>query len=133
VRHSENDGLPVGQKRALVALVSEPTVKAAAVAAGVGRATLYRYMASGAFRAALARRQSEVLAVSSLRLAGMLEAALDVVGRAVNGERVTTTELRAAALVLRHVTGLLEYASLEERVLALEERSERGEANGRRT
>jgi hypothetical protein len=123
--------LSVRQRRAVAALLSEPTVAAAAKVAGVSRKTLYRYLAAPTFRAALAERQGDVLRMSAARLAGMLSQALDVVGLDLGAGVAGDMRLRAAGLVLRHVASLLEYASLEERVRSLEERANRSGKNGR--
>jgi len=115
------------QRRAVAALVSEPTLAEAARAAGVSRKTLYRYLSERGFREALAEAQGDVLRLSGARVAGLLSRSLDVVGEKLCAS-VGSAPLHAAGLVIRHGTALLEYASLEERVRALEEKAERDKA-----
>jgi hypothetical protein len=58
----------------------------------------------------------------SVRLAGLLVKSLDVIGLDLEPGAGAAYRLRAAALVLRHAAGLLEFVELEDRVKALEER-----------
>ena len=124
---STDDTLTARQKRAIAALVSEPTVKAAADKAGISRKTLYRYLADDAFRAELSQAQSNVLRMSTLRLAGLLQKALDVIALDMLPGVDGKIRLRAATAVLRHITGLLEYADLEQRVSELERKVQNGQ------
>lgn len=124
---SENDTLTAKQRRALAALLSEPTVKDAASKAGVSRKTLYRYLSEPAFQDALTGWQHQVLRGTSARLAGLLQKALDVIALDMEPGVDGGIQLRAAGLVLRHVAGLTEFVGLEERVRVLEENvGERG-------
>jgi hypothetical protein len=127
---AQNDRLGNKKRRALRALLAEPTIARAAKAASISERTLYRYMAEADFRAALRSAQGDMLGAAALRLSGLLQKALDVIGLdfepAVDGR----IRLTAAGLVLRHVAGLLEYMSLESRVSALENQSE-GVKNGK--
>jgi len=120
---AQDDTLNVRQRRVLSALLSEPTVKDAAKAAGVGRRTVYRYMAEPVFQAALRDAQGQMLRLAVARMAGLMEKALDVIGLDLEpGHDKAHIRLRAAALVLRHYPGLVEVHNLEERVSALEAR-----------
>ena len=128
-RPPSTGGLTQRQKRAIAALLSEPTVQAAADLADVSRATLYRYLGAPAFQEALSRAQGEVLHMSTARLAGLLSRALDELGDVLDSGRNASARQRAAATVLQHVTGLLEFADLAGRIEVLEQ-AERKKADG---
>jgi AcrR family transcriptional regulator len=113
------ENLTSRQKRAIMALLSEPTVKAAADRAGLSRETLYSYLSDAGFRAALTEAQSDAMRLVTTRLAALLERSLDVIGEGL-GDRDAGVRLRAASVVLRHVAGLLEYVDLVGRVELLE-------------
>ena len=113
------------QRRAIMALLSEATVSAAAGRAGVSRETIYRYMTDAGFRAALTAAQSDALRLVTARLAALLERSLDVIGEGL-GDRDARVKLRAASVVLGHVAGLLVYVDLEARITELERQGQNG-------
>ncbi len=116
---AQNGSLSTKQKRAIAALLTERTTAAAAQAAHVGERTLARWLTQASFQNELAAAQSDLLRLVGARLAGLLAASLAVVDEALHtsDERM---RLQAAALVLRHVAALLEYAELEGRLERLE-------------
>ncbi len=73
-----SENLTPRKRRALAALLTEPTVKAAATRAGVSRETVYKYLGDSEFQAALAVAQSSALRGVVARLVGLLGRALDV-------------------------------------------------------
>ena len=102
---SENVSLTPKQHRALVALVSSPTVGEAAKAAGVSERTLARWLSDPAFRMALGVAESDMIDGAVRAMIGDLAANHDTM-RAIrddlsNGPAV---RLRAAvALSLIHI------------------------------
>lgn len=120
---SKNGTLTARQRRAVAALVCEPTVARASGASGVSRATLYRWLNEPCFEAALTRAQGDALRESVARLSGLMLASLGELARALQSPNAAL-RLRAADIALRHVLGLLEYAEVERRLRALEERAE---------
>lgn len=115
------------KKRALEALLREPTVSRAAQTAGISERTLYRYMTDPDFQAAMVEAQGGALRTATIRLTGLLQKALDVIGLDFEPGVDGKLRLTAAGLVLRHVQNILEYADLERRVAILEQASKRGE------
>ena len=109
------------QQRALTALLTEATVSAAAHRCGLSEATLYRYQRDPSFRAALTEAQGSLLAVATARLAGLLGAALDVLGLDLQGHDARF-RLDAARVVLAHYPRLAALGSFEERLAVLEQR-----------
>jgi hypothetical protein len=115
-----NGTLTARQRRAIAALLTEPTVTAAAKTAKVGRRTLQTWLTLPHFRAALSETQGHELGLVAVRLAGLLTKSLDVIGLDMEPGAGADYRLRAAALILRHGSGLLEFADLEQRVSRLE-------------
>jgi hypothetical protein len=62
------NGLSVKQERAIAALLSEPSVKRAASAAGVGESTLFRWLSDDSFRAAYLDARRKVLSAATARM-----------------------------------------------------------------
>jgi hypothetical protein len=123
------ENLTPRKRRALAALLTEPTVKKAAVRAGVSRETLYKYLAVPEFQSALADAQSSVMQGVKARLAGLLGKSLDVLAGDLESSDVRHRQ-RAAALILGHYAGLAEFIDLAARVAALEQNTQ-GVNNGK--
>ena len=103
------DRLPVAQYAALSAIVSGNSFRRAAEAAGVSRATIYRWVQTDPlFRAAFNAWQKEIKESSHARLVKMSEQAVDVVEKALqrNDERVAVTLLREMGVMRRSPGGL---------------------------
>ena len=115
------DQLAPRQGRAVVALLEAGHVKAAARKAGVGYATLRRWLKEPAFRQALAGARREALGVALAGLQGGAAAAVRALRRALKdaGARV---RVRAADAYLRHLGKATELLDVEERLRALEDR-----------
>ena len=100
-------GLSPRQDRALQALLQEPTIGRAAMAAGVGELTLYRWMQDPTFRTALlaARREAFGQGIEDLAVEGFerrshgvgIETGADGAGQEIAGQSHRTHRL---ALIL---------------------------------
>jgi phage terminase small subunit len=116
------------QRRFLVALVANATVRDAAQAAGIGERTAWRYLAEPSVKAALTERQDAVLGHVSRRLASEMGAALDVLcGIMRNTAANDAARVSAARAVLDSGLRLAELVTLAERVAELEARMEEEE------
>ena len=115
------NALTAKQSRAVAALLSESTIKAAAEKVSVSERQLYRWLADGTFRAELQRAQDEALDLAVTRLAGGTGAALDTL-RAImaNPFSKDAARVRAAAVWLAVTLRWREVRDLAERVEALE-------------
>ncbi len=114
------------QERAIATLLTEPTIAAAAAAAGVGERTLRRWLHENeGFIAAYrqARRRASEVAVAHLQRAAE-KAAATLERNLECGD--PNPEIRAANVVLSHILRGLEFYELEERLAALERRIEDG-------
>jgi len=114
---------------AIAALLSEPTVSAAAEKAGVSEVTLWRWQNQPAFKAAfrLARREAMEKATAFLQQSSW--AAGTTLVRLL-GSPSDSVKLRAATEILNQANKGLEMLDHEERLAALEELA--AEQGGRR-
>lgn len=112
--------LTPAQRKAIETLLTEGSVAAAALTAGVARSTLYRWMSDDAFLVEL--RAAETLAVQSLSrsLTGLGESAVTALKDALAPGNKTSTRLRAAEIVIGNLLRLRELVDLETRITALE-------------
>jgi hypothetical protein len=119
---TDNDkpSLNTNQRRALQALLSEPTIRAAAEKAELGEATIYRYLRDEFFRDELRRRQDEILTATAAALVGLRGKALETLANAQDDDDVSV-RVRAANYWLRHVRDAVKLDDLADRVRALEE------------
>jgi aryl carrier-like protein len=113
--------LGTNQRRALEALLAEPSIRAAAEACKLTERTLYRYLSDPAFRAELHARQDEILAATTAALVGLTGDALSELRRIMTGGDTDSVRVRAIATWLRHTRDAVELDQLAERVAALEE------------
>jgi hypothetical protein len=60
--------LEPGQERAIIALLSEPTLKAAAASASISETTLWRWLREPAFKDAYRKARSDALAQATAKL-----------------------------------------------------------------
>ena len=119
---TENATLTPRQLRAVNALLTHPTVAAAAVVLGVAPSTIYRWLGENAFRAALAQAEGEVVAAAGRRLATLAETALDELARAmVDPMTPAPTRVRACEVILNNLLKYREIVGFEQRLAALEQ------------
>ncbi len=113
------DKLSRKHEQAIAALLSTPSIPAAAKAVGIGEATLWRWLQlpdfSAAYRAA--RRQVVERAVSELQAAA--SEAVETLKRNLTCEN-PGVEIRAAQIVLEQAVKGVELIDLQERVERLE-------------
>lgn len=95
------EDLTARQTRALAAVLSSPTVREAASAAGVGERTLGRWLASPVFRAALRDHARDVSSEATSRLLGARRRAVATLLAALDDES-PSVRLRAAVALLEH-------------------------------
>lgn len=114
--------LSAAQRRAIEALLSEPSIEAAAEASGVGRRTLHRWLAEDAtFTAALRTSQDRAIDAAVSRLAGGAVDAADVLVSIANDKAERgATRVSAARALLDSVLRMVELRDLASRVASLE-------------
>ena len=119
---ADNDALSANQRRALLALLAAPNVRAAARQCGLGERTLWRYLADETFKAVLRARQDAALAAATASLTGLAGNAVEVL-RAILLDQATTpaVRLRAAISALDQMRKSAELDNLAARVARLEE------------
>ena len=119
----ENERLSAKQQRAIDALLTEPTTRAAATAAGVSEATLWRWLADPAFskahRAARTQLLDKTLALLLAQGQGAIEALADVMKEATNPASARVSAARAILEISLKARDSLE---MEERLKTIEDR-----------
>ena len=126
---SENGSVSLSprQHRAILALLTQPTVAAAAMSSGVGESTIYKWLGEVAFRAALAQAEGEAVAAAGRRLAVLAETALDTVADVMADPTTPApVRVRACEVILNNLLRYREVVTFETRLTDLE-REMRGE------
>lgn len=120
----QTNELNANQKRALTALLSSPSIRAAAVVCKLSERTLYGYLQTPAFQTELRARQDAVLLSVTAGLSGLSGEAVEVL-RATFSDPETSPSVRVRAALgwLSELRRGLELEALADRVAALEERS----------
>lgn len=118
------------QRQAILALLSAPTVTEAANRIGVRRETLSRWMRKPAFSEALREAERESLQAFSRSLLSLSELAIKALFDALQPSGVPLRyRLQAVGLLAGNLGNVLDLASFEERLSALEAAQNDKQAN----
>ena len=113
------------QERALAALISCPTAREAAKAAGLAESTLRRYKQDPVFQAEYRRRCNELLEAACTKAKSALPPAIDRLrGIIDDDQQQPRDQIAAARAVCEYSLRLNEAVDIEQRLRALEERSQ---------
>lgn len=116
-------GLTRKQERAIIALLSEPGIDAAADACNVSRTTLWRWMQDSAFKAALLAARRETFGVATSKIAATSAIAADALRTVVSDPNAPpAARVSAAKVILERATAAIELDDLGARVAILEDR-----------
>ena len=120
----ETEELSPQQEHALVALLSDPGLTGAAKAAGVGKATLWRWMQQPAFREAYRKARREAVEQARARLQQASGEAVEALREVMNdSEAPHASRVSAARTVLDMAMAATSTEELEARLAALERRA----------
>lgn len=111
------------QARGIMALLTEPTIAAAAERAKVAPKTIYEWLKLPAFRDELRRVQDRELEKAALSLTGGLSAALIVLRQLMTSAESEAVRRQAASEWLNRTHQFIELRELEARIAALEART----------
>ena len=115
------DKLNTNQRRAIAALLTSKSVKAAAELADVGERTLYRWLSLPEFRAELSQHEGATIDQAARRLVELGEKAIDELESILDNTQATDgLKLRAAQTVLDYLLKLRELRNIEQRLTDLE-------------
>lgn len=110
------------QQRAIAALLTTKSMSEAASSAGVGERTLYRWLAEDeAFRAGLARAESELLDTATRRLLALQGQAIETLEHLLSSAESESVRLRAAQVAIETSLKLRELRDIDQRLTALEQ------------
>ncbi len=113
------------QERALAALISCPTARAAAKSAGLSESALRRYKQDPVFQAEYRKRCNELLEAACTKAKSALPPAIERLNGIVqDDEQQPREQIAAARAVLEYGLRLIEAVDIEQRLRALEERSQ---------
>lgn len=113
--------LTFAQRKAIETLFTTGSAQAAADAAGVNRATIYKWRNNDeTFAEAMREAEADAVAGLARSLAGLGEAATQALYDALQPTEKMSTRLRAAEIVTDRLLKLRELVTLEERIRALE-------------
>lgn len=113
------------QNRAIVALMSEPTLERAGLACGVHDRTLARWLKDPTFQEALARAEAEAISEAARSLSAASREAVAYLRQVLQDDEISPSEkIRACGLILGSLPPLRILGSIEERLEQLQ-RSER--------
>ena len=111
------------QRRALEALLTSPTISAAARACGLSNRTLWRYLGDETFKAELRKRQDEAVTAVTAALAGLTGEAVQALHDLLaDSDTSASVKARVALGWLSERRKAVELDDLAQRVAALEER-----------
>ena len=107
--------------RALAALMTSATVKSAAALSGVGERTLHRWLRDPDFAAQLAQVETELVDAAARRRLSLTSEAIRSLAQLSAGAEDDGVRLRTAVAILDQAARWRESASIEKRVVALEQ------------
>ena len=113
--------LTPSQARLLRALLTEPTIEAAARAAGVSVRTAYNFRQMPEFAAEYKKACADLLKSASAEMQKHMPAAVNVLADIMNCEGAEDADrIRAARIIIADGLRVAEFADIEERLEALE-------------
>lgn len=116
------DDMNPNEKRALVALLTQPSVTLAAESCGLSERTLLRYLADPAFKAELSRKQDALLSSITASLVGLASMAIEALRDILeDADATAAVKSRTALGCLSQMRQAIELADLAERVSRLED------------
>ncbi len=112
-----------GDESLISILAAGTSVQEAAVKAGVGERTAFRRLNDPEFRQRLAHTKGQMLEAVSTRLVASASSACEELERLLKKAESESVRLGAARTILEQVLRMREFVEIDQRLLALEQRS----------
>ena len=112
-----------GDESLISILAAGTSVQEAAVQAGVGERTAFRRLNDPEFRQRLAHTKGQMLEAVSTRLVASASSACEELERLLKKAESESVRLGAARTILEQVLRMREFVEIDQRLLALEQRS----------
>jgi hypothetical protein len=124
-RQIETDSLTQKQQKTIQTLLENPTVRAAAKAAGVGETTIFRWLAEPAFNRCYREARNHLLENTLTALQAASSEAVQTLRQVMqDAEAMVTARVSAARAILEFSLKAKEQLETEERLSELERRVE---------
>jgi hypothetical protein len=108
-------------ERIISALLNQPTHEAAAGAAGISVATLYRWLAKPEFQASYNAARKKVVELAIGKLQSSMSEAVETLRAVMSDEHKASDRVRAALGILDHAVAGTQLLDLSERLDAIEQ------------
>jgi len=116
----KNDLTPK-QEKAIQALLAHPTMEEAAQSAGVGRATIFRWLQQKEFQTAYTKARRESVKHAIARLQNRTGEAVEVLAEIMNDSQLNPfARVAAAKTIIEHSIKSVEVEEMAERIAELE-------------
>ncbi len=133
MKSSEEKQLTPKQEQALLALLAEPTIRAAGVASGVSETTLWRWLQLSEFQRRYRAARRQIVESSIGRLQKSCDDAVHALRMIIRDQSApAAARVAASRVVLEQSLRALELEDLTERIERLEERLAREDIGGKR-
>ena len=108
------------QQRAIVAMLTAPSIAAAAQQAGVGERTLFRWLQDDSFLAAYRTARRDAVSQAMARLQRYSSDAVDTLYQIMTTSSYDSAKIHAAKTILEYAHKAVELEDVEVRLAALE-------------
>lgn len=124
---AKNDNLPPKKRKAIAAILAQPTMQQAAKAAGISERQLYRWLDMPEFQAELKAAENELIDAAGKKLSAGLEVALTALLELITGAESEAVRRLAAADWLNQAFKVYDLRTLAARMDEIERRLNNGQ------